>query len=190
VIIVAVVSCIYGLGSPEAYDGMLLRSKRASGRPRRHPAPSSSRSSTSATNTTSTAAPSACAATSSRSSRRTKTSVAIRIELFGDEVDAITCSTRCAARSSSDLDKIAIYPASHYVTPKEKLERAVRVDPGRARAPRRAARGKNKLLEAQRLEQRTRFDLEMMRATRPLQGHRELQPPPRRAGSRASRRRR
>ena len=89
VIIVASVSCIYGLGSPEAYYGMVLPLEtRPAHRRATSCCASWSRSSTSATTSTSAAARSACAATSSRSTRPTK-STAMRIELFGDEIDEL-----------------------------------------------------------------------------------------------------
>jgi excinuclease ABC subunit B len=162
VIIVASVSCIYGLGSSEAYEGMLLHLEQGQTVHRQdilaklveiqyerneqdfH-----------------------------RGTFRVRGDVidvfpayeedkAIRIELFGDEVDQLWIIDPLRGKKQDRLDKIAIYPASHYVTPKEKMERAigsVRAELGERLTELRAA---NKLLEAQRLEQRTLFDLEMM----------------------------
>ena len=143
-IIVASVSCIYGLGSP----GGVLRHAGVP-RARRHASTATrccaswSTSSTSATTTTSTAARSACAATSSRSSRPTRRRARIRIEFFGDTVEAIaeidplrgTVLRRARRRSRS-------IPASHYVTERaDAQEGASTAIRDRADgAPRRAAR--------------------------------------------------
>ena len=91
-------------------------------------------------------------------------SVALRVELFGDTIEAIHRIDPLKGQILERLDRAAVYPASHYVTPAEELERAVGVDQGGAgRAARRYFRADNRLLEAQRLEQRTLFDLEMLR---------------------------
>ena len=90
VIIVASVSCIYGLGSPESYFDMLVVARAAATRSSAtRSCASSSTCSTSATTTTSTAARSACAATSSRSIPAYEEARAIRVELFGDTVESI-----------------------------------------------------------------------------------------------------
>ena len=87
---------------------------------------------------------------------------AIRIEMFGDEVEALYLFDPLRGQKIAPLDKIAIDPASHYVTPKEKLERAM--EGIRAELIERldALRARNLLLEAPRLEHRTLFDLEMI----------------------------
>ena len=87
---------------------------------------------------------------------------AVRIELFDDEVDAIHVFDPLRGQRLYDLDKLAVYPASHYVTPKERMERAIRdIKLELATRLEELARDQ-KLLEAQRLEQRTMFDLEML----------------------------
>jgi excinuclease ABC subunit B len=90
-------------------------------------------------------------------------SVALRIELFGDTVEAIHQIDPLKGQALVRLPHAAIYPASHYVTPAEQLERAV--DSIKVELAERLAyfRAQGKLLEAQRLEQRTLFDLEMLR---------------------------
>ena len=98
VVVVASVSCIYGIGAPETYHG---HARGAAGgrdhRPRRHHPRGWSRCSTSATTTTSTGGPSGCAATWSRCSRPTTESEALRVELFGDTVERHpSTSIRCA----------------------------------------------------------------------------------------------
>jgi excinuclease ABC subunit B len=87
---------------------------------------------------------------------------AFRIEFFGDTVDAITEIDPLRGKVILPLAKCAIYPASHYVATRETLERAIeeiRVD---LREQLQSFRARNMLVEAQRLEQRTMFDLEMM----------------------------
>ena len=113
---------------------------------------------------------------------------AIRIELFGDVIDAIHRLDPLKGQVQERLDEIHVYPASHYVTPAEQLDRAlgtVQEELGERLA---FLRGKNRLLEAQRLEQRTLFDMEMLRElgychgienySRHLTGRRPGEPPP------------
>jgi len=188
VIIVASVSCIYGLGSSEAYEGMLLLLEQGQEMARQdilaklveiqydrneqdfH-----------------------------RGTFRARGDVidifpayeedrAIRIELFGDEVDALWLIDPLRAKKIDKLAKVAIYPASHYVTPKERMERAVEGIEQELSERLNELRGAGKLLEAQRLEQRTLFDLEMMREigrckgienySRHLSGRKTGEPPP------------
>jgi excinuclease ABC subunit B len=115
-------------------------------------------------------------------------STAVRIELFGDVIDAIHRLDPLKGQVHERLDEIHVYPASHYVTPAEQLDRAlgtVQEELGERLA---FLRGKNRLLEAQRLEQRTLFDMEMLRElgychgienySRHLTGRRPGEPPP------------
>jgi len=87
---------------------------------------------------------------------------AIRIEFFGDEVDAIAEIDPLRGKVLSRPRRAMIYPASHYVATEEVLERAVEGIRGELQERLAELRGENKLLEAQRLEQRTMFDLEML----------------------------
>lgn len=88
---------------------------------------------------------------------------AVRVEFFGDEIDRISEINTVTGQITNNISHVAIYPASHYVTTAEKMERAIedilvemkeRVD---------YFESNNKLLEAQRIHQRTMFDVEMMR---------------------------
>ena len=188
VIIVASVSCIYGLGSAEAYEGMLLRltvgeevrrvdilKKLVEIHYERNDVDFF------------------------RGTFRARGDVidvfpayedahAVRIELFGDEVDRISLFDPLRGTQIEPLEKVAIYPASHYVTPKEKMERAIesiRVELGERLS---VLNHQNMLLESQRLEQRTNFDLEMMTElgrckgienySRHLSGRKPGEPPP------------
>ena len=87
---------------------------------------------------------------------------AIRVEFFGDEVDRISEINAVTGLTERYLDHVAIYPASHYVASREKMERAMRDI--RAECDQQVAlfNAQNKLLEAQRISQRTAYDLEML----------------------------
>jgi excinuclease ABC subunit B len=188
VIIVASVSCIYGLGSPEAYHGMLLFLEKGMTISREeilsklveiqyvrddldfH-----------------------------RGTFRVRGDVievfpaheenkAIRIELFGDEVGALSEIDPLRGKILEPLDKVPIYPGSHYVTFPDRTKIAI----GNIRQELKERvewfRSQNRLLEAQRLDQRTNFDLEMLQElgycqgienySRHLTGRRPGEPPP------------
>jgi excinuclease ABC subunit B len=162
VIIVASVSCIYGIGSPEAYQALhiFFRQGEEYGRDtllRKLVEIQYERNDTDF----------------HRGTFRVRGEVvevfpaydndkALRIEFFGDEVEAISEIDPLRGVIINRLAKCAIYPASHYVSTRETLEKAVeliRVDLGERI---RYFREQNMLLEAQRIEQRTFFDIEMM----------------------------
>ncbi|SCG85657.1 excinuclease ABC subunit UvrB [Methanobacterium congolense] len=86
----------------------------------------------------------------------------IRIELFGDEVDAISIIDPVRGKSIKEVDRTTIFPAKHFVTSRKKLERGIRNIEEELEERLRELNSQNKLLEAQRLEQRTRFDIEML----------------------------
>ena len=87
---------------------------------------------------------------------------AIRVEFFGDEIDRVSEFDPVTGRVIRRLTNIPIFPASHYITPKEKLDRAVKEI--RRECDERVAffKGQGKYLEAQRIDQRTNFDIEMI----------------------------
>jgi excinuclease ABC subunit B len=188
VIIVASVSCIYGLGSPEAYHGMLLYLEKGMTLSREeilsklveiqyerddidfH-----------------------------RGTFRVRGDVievfpaheenkAIRIELFGDEVDALSEIDPLRGKVLQPLDKVPIYPGSHYVTPPDRMQAAIQNIRQELKERVGWFKSQNRLLEAQRLEQRTNFDLEMLQElgycqgienySRHLTGRRPGEPPP------------
>lgn len=169
VIIVASVSCIYGLGSPEAYRGMLIYLKVGDQMER--------------------------SALLSRlvenlyerndydfhrGTFRVRGDVvevypadaddALRIELFGDEIEAISRIDPVRGTKLELLSKIAIYPATHYVSPQDELPKTVNLIRDELRERLQQLRGLNKLVEAQRIEQRTLFDIEMMEETGTCKG--------------------
>lgn len=162
VIIVASVSCIYGLGSPDEYRGLVLSLRQGQTRDRdeilrKLIAIQYERNDVNFV----------------RGKFRVRGDVveifpagyaerAVRIEMFGDEIERILEVDTMTGEILAERKHIAIYPASHFVTSRENLERAV-VDIEAELADRLALlRADNKLLEAQRLEQRTKYDLEMM----------------------------
>lgn len=87
---------------------------------------------------------------------------AIRIELFDDEVDSIRWFDPLTGKMQRKVPRVTIYPKSHYVTPKDNLSRAIETIKDELQDQLKFFREHDKLLEAQRIEQRTRYDLEMM----------------------------
>ncbi len=88
-----------------------------------------------------------------------------RISLFGDEIESIGEFDSLTGKKTSDLEEVVVYPANHYVTPRPAISKAI-VGIKEELADRiEEFKNENKLLEAQRLEQRTRFDLEMLETT-------------------------
>ena len=87
---------------------------------------------------------------------------AIRIELFDDEVDSIRWFDPLTGKMLRKVPRVTIYPKSHYVTPKDNLVRAIDTIRDELKDQLKFFREHDKLLEAQRIEQRTRYDLEMM----------------------------
>ncbi len=87
----------------------------------------------------------------------------IRIELFGDEVEAIRYVDPTTGEILESLEKVSVYPAKHFVTPKERLESAISAIRKELKTQLDKFTYEGKLLEAQRLEQRTKYDLEMLK---------------------------
>src|SRR5213595_191166 len=187
VIIVASVSCIYGIGDPDLYFGMLLFFERGIEKPitqylRRLTEMQYERTPYDL----------------SRGTFRVRGDVlelwpayeddAVRIEFFGDEIDKMTRIDPITGRTSGDFDRVAIYPRTHYVTPRQRLLQAM--ENIRVELDERVTelRSQDRLLEAQRLSQRTLFDLEMMAElgycngienySRHLSGRAQGEPPP------------
>ena len=111
-----------------------------------------------------------------------------RISLFGDEIEAITEFDPLTGQKTGDLKSVKIYANSHYVTPRPTLNQAIKAIKEELKLRLDELNGAGRLLEAQRLEQRTRFDLEMLEATgscagienysRYLTGRKPGEPPP------------
>jgi excinuclease ABC subunit B len=188
VIIVASVSCIYGLGSPEAYHGLLLFLERGATLSREK-----------ILNKLVEIQYERNDVDFHRGTFRVRGDIvevfpayeedrAIRIELFGDEVEAISEIDPLRGKVTQRLDKIAIYPGSHYVTTQERMRSAIENIHIELTERLEELRFQGKLLEVQRLEQRTRFDLEMLQElgycpgienySRHLTGRMPGEPPP------------
>lgn len=114
--------------------------------------------------------------------------IAVRIELFGDWIESIREFDALTGKTIRRLSEIAIYPASHYVTRRDRLERAVKAIAQELEERIEFFRTQNKLVEAQRIEERTRFDMEMLlelgycsgieNYSRHLSGRKQGEPPP------------
>jgi len=187
VLIVASVSCIYGLGSPEAFFGMLQFFEVGE----------------------ETGLDGALAGLVSMQYERTNLDlyhgafrvrgdileilpayeeVGIRVEYFGDEIERISRFDVLRGDVLQEIDRVAVYPRTHYVTPKDRLERAIETIKLELAERLAELSDEGKLLELQRLEQRTRFDLEMLREigychgienySRHLSGRAPGEPPP------------
>jgi excinuclease ABC subunit B len=162
VIIIASVSCIYGLGSPEAYANMLQYFEVGREVDQR-----------TAVNKLVELQYERNDMDFHRGTFRVRGDVielfpahaedfAIRVELFGDEVDAISSFDPLTGKRIESLHKYTVFPKSHFVTPRGLMVRAM--ENIKAELAERLAElhGQNRLVEAQRLEQRTMFDLEMI----------------------------
>ncbi|MBT5876010.1 MAG: excinuclease ABC subunit UvrB, partial [Candidatus Latescibacteria bacterium] len=89
--------------------------------------------------------------------------LAIRIEMFGDEIDRISEFDPLTGEVLNDLENVAVYPARHFVTTAPRLEKAIKAIEAELDETHKKMISEDKLLEAQRIDQRTRFDLEMMK---------------------------
>ena len=170
VIIIASVSCIYGLGSPEAYHGMLLFIETGMLIEREHVLQKLvhiqykrndldfQRGTFRVRGDTIDIVP------------VYERNEAIRIEFFGDTIDRISAFDPLTQKYIREIDRIGIYPASHYVTPKETLERAIQSIREELFERISFFESHNLLIEAQRIEQRTMFDLEMIKEVGYCQG--------------------
>lgn len=188
VIIVASVSCIYGLGSPEAYHGMLLFIEKGRRMERNEILRKLVDIQYSRNDFD-----------FHRGTFRVRGDVieifpasyensAVRIELFGDEVESIVEFDPLLGSTFQRLEKVAIYPNSHYVIPDSRMKAAIDGIHEELRERIQFFRRQNRLIEAQRIEQRTMFDLEMIQEmgychgienySRHLSGRRPGEPPP------------
>ena len=95
---------------------------------------------------------------------------AIRVELFGEDVEALSFIDHVNGLVKKDLEKVVVFPAKHFVTSPTKMKRALHNIEEELDDRLRVLKAENKVLEAQRLEQRTRFDLEMLREMGYCQG--------------------
>ncbi|MHA1384188.1 MAG: excinuclease ABC subunit UvrB [Candidatus Helarchaeota archaeon] len=165
VIIVASVSCIYGLGSPENYQKLILFLKKGEEQDR-----------SSLMRKLITMQYDRNDIAFERGKFRVRGDVidifpsyygnkAIRVEFFGDKIDQISEIDVLKGEVLSKLDTAAVYPARHYVIPNDNIDEVISGIESELEERLKELRNENKLLEAQRLEQRTRFDLEMIKET-------------------------
>ncbi|HTO76296.1 MAG TPA: excinuclease ABC subunit UvrB [Thermoanaerobaculia bacterium] len=187
VLVVASVSCIYGLGAPDAYYDMLayLEVGDSSGMPRLLAQLVEMQYERTNLDLT-------------RGSFRVRGDVleiqpayedlAVRVEFFGDEIEKITRIDPLRGSPIARVERLALYPRTFYATPRETLDRAVETIKAELEDRLAVLNRENKLLEAQRLHQRTMFDLEMIKElgycngienySRHLSGRRPGEPPP------------
>ena len=162
VIIVASVSCIYGLGSPFDYENQMLSLRPGMEKPRNDIL----RKLVDIQYTRNDLA-------FERGCFRVRGDVidiypagaenAVRVELFGDEIEVIKEMNPVTGEIVGLRNHVSIYPASHYVTSKENMERAIDTISEELEERIKWFKDRGKLLEAQRIEQRTRYDIEMLR---------------------------
>ncbi len=188
VIIVASVSCIYGLGSPEAYLGMLVHLEAGMEFPREEVLKRLVEIQYERNDID-----------FHRGTFRVRGDVveifppyeseqALRVEFFGDTIESMTLIDPLRGKKLSAVNKAAVYPGSHYVTTRDNLKRAIADIRTELALTLAEYKAQNKLLEVQRLEQRTNFDLEMMEEmgycqgienySRHLTGRKPGEPPP------------
>jgi excinuclease ABC subunit B len=162
VIIVASVSCIYGLGSPETYLGLHVKIRRGQSLERDE-----------LLRALTTIQYARNDYDFSRGTYRVRGDVvdilpasvaerAIRVEFFGEEIDGLSEVDPLTGEVLNRLETAEIFPKSHYVAPEENLERALEAIEAELEERLGILKGEGKLVEAQRLEQRTRYDLELL----------------------------
>lgn len=162
VIIVASVSCIYGLGDPEDYSDLVLSLRLGQEKSREDILKKLvdiqySRNDMNFTRGTFRVHGDTIEIFPAAYSER-----AVRVELFGDEIDRLAEIDVLTGEVVAERKHIAVYPASHYVTTKDKLNLAIQRIEAELEERLAQLKAKDRLLEAQRLEQRTRYDIEMM----------------------------
>ena len=187
VLIVASVSCIYGLGSPESFGKMAIEIEKGAKYGMTWYLKRLVEAQYERTNLD-----------LSRGTFRVRGDVldvvpsyedlGLRIEFFGDEIERITRFEVVTGKGVGEIPRFELFPKSHYVTPEEIRKRALGSIEAELVVRLEELKAQNKLLEAQRLEQRTRFDLEMMREigycagienySRHLSGRKQGEPPP------------
>ena len=165
VIVVASVSCIYGLGSPEEFKGMSISLRPGLEKDRDEVI----RDLVAIQYTRNDMALDRCNFRVHGDTVEIYPAQGgdhiIRVEWFGDEIDRICEVEQLSGRVHAELNHVMIYPASHYVVPQEKINLACENIEEELREQVRLFKGEDKLLEAQRISERTNFDIEMMRET-------------------------
>ncbi len=162
VIIVASVSCIYGIGNPEDYGRFVLKLARGESR-RRELILRTLIGMQYERNDIAFARAKFRVRGDTLDIFPAYAETAYRVELFGDEVERLTEFHVVTGEILNDLESIEVYPAKHYVTPQEKLQRAIHEIEGELTERIAYFKQNDKLLEAQRIEQRVRYDVAMLK---------------------------
>ncbi|MGA9192129.1 MAG: excinuclease ABC subunit UvrB [Anaerolineales bacterium] len=162
VVVVASVSCIYGIGSPEAYGRVVVHLKRG-GRYRRRAVLRQLVESHYERNDLELRPGVFRVRGDTLEVMPAYEETGYRMEFFGDELDRIVEMNPLTGEILHELDEISIYPAKHFITEEEKLQSAIHDIQAELADRLSYLRSQEKLLEAQRLEQRTHYDLEMLR---------------------------
>ena len=162
VIIVASVSCIYGLGDPEDYSQLMISLRPGMVKDRDHVIKKLveihyERNDINFTRGTFRVRGDVLEIFPAEASNR-----AVRVEFFGDEIERITEIDSVTGEILGYRSHLSVFPASHYATSGDKLKKAVQTISEELEERLKELRSQDKLLEAQRLEQRTRYDLEML----------------------------
>ena len=188
VIVVASVSCIYGLGSPEAYQDMMLYLEKSVDRPMEDVLAKLVEMQYQRNDYDFHRGTFRVRGDSLEIFPAYEDAQAVRVEFFGDTVEAIRLVDPLRGEIKGDLRKVAIYPGSHYVTSAENIKKAIKAIREELAQQLDVFYKEGKLLEAQRLQERTNFDLEMLREmgfchgienySRHLTGRQSGQPPP------------
>lgn len=162
VIIVSSVSCIYGLGSPEAYEGMMVQIVSGAQLKRDHLLRELIRIQYQRNNVDFSRGNVRVRGDSVEIFPPYEEQRAVRVEFFGDYVDRLSWVDPLTGERLEDLDQVGIYPGSHYATPEETVKKAIGTIQDELRERIQEFNRNFKFLEAQRLEQRTYYDIEMM----------------------------
>ncbi|AOM81952.1 excinuclease ABC subunit UvrB [Salisediminibacterium beveridgei] len=162
VLIVASVSCIYGLGSPEDYRDLVVSLRTGMERDRNQLLRQLVDVQYERNDINFTRGTFRVRGDVVEIFPASRDEHCVRVEFFGDEIDRITEVDALTGEVLGEREHVAIFPASHFVTREEKLKRAIVNIEAELEETLKKLNDENKLLEAQRLEQRTRYDIEMM----------------------------
>jgi len=162
VVIVATVSAIYGIGDPQSYHLMVMLLRTGEKRDQRDIIAQLVRMQYQRNDIDFTRGTFRVRGDTIDIFPAEHSELAVRIELFDDEVENLQLFDPLTGRVRQKIPRFTVYPSSHYVTPREKVLTAIESIKDELRTRLAELTGMNKLVEAQRLEQRTRFDLEML----------------------------
>jgi excinuclease ABC subunit B len=162
VVVVATVSAIYGIGDPQSYHLMVMLLRTGEKRDQRDIISQLVRMQYQRNDIDFTRGTFRVRGDTIDIFPAEHSELAVRIELFDDEVETLQLFDPLTGRVRQKIPRCTVYPSSHYVTPREKVLTAIESIKDELRTRLGELTGMNKLVEAQRLEQRTRFDLEML----------------------------